>query len=1433
MVLSKAKAKGKERERVDAMKKLLPCFVAAALAVLAQADTVITDTPSKISVSASTTFSASTTKQTEYPSDLPTPIFWFDAGQTNGWVFSGQTVTKIPSLVGGRYLTTDQTVGHFRSWTVTGATYVDSVADLGGRPAIDFGEVHYGGSSAPGLIFDGRSLVEGATASNTLQNIGSVVAVYGSQNSGGFFLGGGGGGVSYLRGNVNPFSTSDYELSWANYIAQNNGAAAPAFYNGMVRQDGLPNLAARTGFNGGWQTLVYKVSTSSGMLDATGLGLNDGRSSYGSTYVHGGGQAIAEMIIFDQNLTDDQNKKVEAWLAHKWFGNNIRGWNGNAAASHISAFLSTGATGTALSRLGFNVAEGETLTAGRLDGGQAATTTPGIDKTGEGTVAIDDMTEYDGDFSLKAGTLSFHRRAIPTALPPRRLMHFDASDATALTTVEENGTNFVTAWKGDADSLYKGEQLYLTPASGCARAFVRPDVFGEGKPALDLGPFGTASGAFSFTKEGSSTALSFGNVSTIIAVVGVQEGGGHLANQYFRRSTASPTWKSSLVDTNKQGPYFYLTEGVCFIDGVRRNMTEGYPHPGYMVIAIQIPGFPVDTIGRKESNAATYSGGLRFSEIVLYNRQLTETELKDASAYLMDKWFGRAAPGYARKDGGRAPDLRTLEVHHAGTAVDVPSNAVVRVDGLNASMPFEKRGEGTLQVPTYRGAGDMLVVKAGKVVAGYDADPSALEEMAPEPAFHLDASATNRMDIVADGDTNYVSYWYDESMRNYAFQTTAGSRPYLRTDADGKLNGKPVVDFGPGSSSGRYMNFCRGLNAVRAVYLVIGNMENASSLLGSSKYTCDEYSAVNNLYAFARASNGNLFINYDITKQVWGGSIYMDGVAGSYLTRPNTDWHIIEVHTTGGAHASSLASDRVGYGSSTRGGQRLAEVLIYTRPLSERERVATRNYLRAKWLPSQARQDLPDDANGAMLRPAYMPSRVAELDAEDGISVAGSDGLIAKRLTGSGDVVKSGSGTLTVGDMSDYTGTISVEGGTLALSGSDPVDASAGFVESGRIFHADAMYGISSVTNDLGVVSVTNWTSRHDPSWSAVPVYEGSNPTVVSYGTDGSLVAVDMAADAMQGLRFCKDGVFEHVTPIRSVFWVIGSQNGGGFLLGGGTNYSSSSQHYNFHRGLLSQDTWARVNLYNPSLTLINSSADAAIRSYAYWWLNGVRVSPTAKGLSGDWDQLSMVFSRDTAYTDAEGFAFDGRFLNPSSSVYNTVKHIVGAQRLAEVIIYDRALTEAERLQNEAYLRAKWSIGLHKSAQNEASVALASGAVLDCGGTNQYVAVLSGAGTVTNGTLTAGTLVADAEAVGCLNVEGTFAVPSGMKVELRNLPEITGATSINLLRATSFAGVENLADAVFVGEAVPGDVSLKLEIRPDGCLAVRLRKIRGMILVVQ
>ena len=59
---------------------------------------------------------ASTPKYSGMPSDLPTPIFWFDCSNTDGWtIVKGQGgtnfVAQIPSLVGdGRFLTTNVTL---------------------------------------------------------------------------------------------------------------------------------------------------------------------------------------------------------------------------------------------------------------------------------------------------------------------------------------------------------------------------------------------------------------------------------------------------------------------------------------------------------------------------------------------------------------------------------------------------------------------------------------------------------------------------------------------------------------------------------------------------------------------------------------------------------------------------------------------------------------------------------------------------------------------------------------------------------------------------------------------------------------------------------------------------------------------------------------------------------------------------------------------------------------------------------------------------------------------------------------------------------------------------------------------------------------------------------------------------------------------------
>ena len=85
--------------------------IVAAASLLAFADTINVADSGMVSISSGDVVSPSTAA---VPDSLPAvgsgPIFHLDASQTNGWTFgtSGTSVRKIPSLVGSRYLVSQE-----------------------------------------------------------------------------------------------------------------------------------------------------------------------------------------------------------------------------------------------------------------------------------------------------------------------------------------------------------------------------------------------------------------------------------------------------------------------------------------------------------------------------------------------------------------------------------------------------------------------------------------------------------------------------------------------------------------------------------------------------------------------------------------------------------------------------------------------------------------------------------------------------------------------------------------------------------------------------------------------------------------------------------------------------------------------------------------------------------------------------------------------------------------------------------------------------------------------------------------------------------------------------------------------------------------------------------------------------------------------------
>ena len=285
-------------------------------------------------------------------------------------------------------------------------------------------------------------------------------------------------------------------------------------------------------------------------------------------------------------------------------------------------------------------------------------------------------------------------------------------------------------------------------------------------------------------------------------------------------------------------------------------------------------------------------------------------------------------------------------------------------------------------------------------------------------------------------------------------------------------------------------------------------------------------------------------------------------------------------------------------------------------------------------------------------------------------------------------------------------------------------------------------------------------------------------------------------------------GDWDDIKGICSALWLIGSQEGGGFLLGG-----TLAGGHEFHRGATT-GTGTYGDYYTDPL--IYGSANA-VRT-AEFYVNGKKVDQLNDGLSGGWDLITMR----TTPTYPNGANAGGlAWYNGSASERS------GSQRVAEIVLYSGILTETERDEGVYYLRTKWGLDgeFQRSTTNNLSVALSSGATLDLDGKRHYVASLEGAGSVINpGSLAAGKLVADFASANAITYGGVFVVRPQMKVELRNLGTVAETRFLPIITVSGVEGSVNLPSAVFTGTAEGlADCRVRLACR-EGALGVLIKR---------
>ncbi len=143
------------------------------------------------------------------------------------------------------------------------------------------------------------------------------------------------------------------------------------------------------------------------------------------------------------------------------------------------------------------------------------------------------------------------------------------------------------------------------------------------------------------------------------------------------------------------------------------------------------------------------------------------------------------------------------------------------------------------------------------------------------------------------------------------------------------------------------------------------------------------------------------------------------------------------------------------------------------------------------------------------------------------------------------------------------------------------------------------------------------------------------------------------------------DGANLNISAIRTVFWVL---KGGNFLLG-------DDNTYHFHRA--TPETEATSNIWHATYTHVNIKNGST-------WLNGSPVNGSGTPLPENYSVISLV---TTGNVEASNLCSDRN------------RYRSGGQQIAEIIIYDRALTDQERRETEAYLNFKWFGGTIETAE--------------------------------------------------------------------------------------------------------------------------------------
>jgi hypothetical protein len=617
-------------------------------------------------------------------------------------------------------------------------------------------------------------------------------------------------------------------------------------------------------------------------------------------------------------------------------------------------------------------------------------------------------------------------------------------------------------------------------------------------------------------------------------------------------------------------------------------------------------------------------------------------EQATATVHVVVDWVPPAAPD---------PNKVTAEVSDGGLALVLGQPGAVEggafVEAVNTTVPApavksKAAGDGLFSILLPGALHHMLSVTAIDAV-GNRSESIAVEvkeptRRGPVPLAGLKIWLDAGLGVTKDG-TGHVSSWEDqregttEDPKNNATQSTPGAQPLWTSDGG---NGLPSLSF----DGGDQVLFARRVTGIRTVFWVLKESNVAPSdqrpLLGDGG---------NDVWRGGFGAPGPIWLNNGccVAPGVLSGQTWVNGrpVVGVTEPRPRTI-SVVSLVTTAAVNADRFGRDAINafwWGD-------LAELIVYDRVLSASDRKTVEEYLVTKYRPAgAAKVSTPRvSPNGGVFTGAV------------GVTLSTVTPLATIRYTVNGDEPTDTSTAYVEGSPLTFVETTTLKAKAFR-SGFDPSDTETVTFTSSQDTTPKSFDNLKLWWRaDAGVPSGFGefWEDQSGNNNHGFQNDGTSIPKLVS-GANG-LPA--MFFDGNDQVQFTT-----RITGIRTVFWVVKE-----------SSVASSDQRPLLGDG--GNDVW-RGGFGAPGpLWLNNGCCVAGPVLNGQTWVNGRPVNGVAEPRPR---KLAVVSLVTTGPTNADRFGRDAI-------------NAFWWGDLAELVIYDRALTATERNAVEDYLIAKYKI---------------------------------------------------------------------------------------------------------------------------------------------